>query len=121
MAARRDLEFMLRHAGSNWVTGGCFFDRETELQALDRRVRDACARDGFLSDESVKDLVGLLRRSHSAPRDAFRNLLRVLDHEGYLATESGGHSFVSGPVEDWWRKGHVAVARPSRSRAPAKM
>ena len=112
---------MLRHAGSNWVTGDRFFDRETELQALDRRVRDACTRDGFLSDESVKQLVGLLRRSYSAPRDAFRNLLRVLDHEGYLAAESRGRPFVSGPVEGWWRKGHVAVAGPYRSRAPAKM
>ena len=32
-------EFMLRQAGSNWVTGDRFFDRETELQALERRVR----------------------------------------------------------------------------------
>ena len=33
------IDFMLRQAGSNWVTGDRFFDRETELQALERRVR----------------------------------------------------------------------------------
>ncbi len=31
---------MLRKGGSNWVEGDRFFDRETELEALEERVRD---------------------------------------------------------------------------------
>ncbi len=31
---------MLRHAGSNWVDGDRFFDRESELRALEQRVRN---------------------------------------------------------------------------------
>ena len=31
---------MIRKGGSNWVDGGNFFDRETELEALEERVRE---------------------------------------------------------------------------------
>ena len=31
---------MLRHAGSNWVDGDRVFDRESELRALEQRVRN---------------------------------------------------------------------------------
>lgn len=31
---------MLRKGGSNWVEGDRFFDRESELEALEERVRD---------------------------------------------------------------------------------
>lgn len=39
MLERRSINFMLRQAGSNWVVGDRFFDRESELEALERRVR----------------------------------------------------------------------------------
>lgn len=84
-------------------------------------LTDACAHDGFLNDESIRQFVRLLRRSHSAPQDAIRNVLRVLEHDGYLARESGGYRFVSGLVEDWWRKSHLFGAGAFSSRAPAKL
>ena len=66
----------------------------------------AGAHDGFLRDESVKRLVRLLRGSHADSANAVRNVLRVLEHDGYLATRDGGYRFVSGLLEDWWRKSH---------------
>ncbi len=34
---------------------------------------------------------------------AVDHVLRVLQHDGYLACRDGGYRFVSGLVEDWWR------------------
>lgn len=68
----------------------------------------ACARAGFLPDESVKRLVGSLPGSHADSTNDVRNVLRVLEHDGYLAREHGGYRFVSGLLEDWWCKSHGA-------------
>ena len=33
-----------------------------------------------------------------------KGVLNVLEHDGYLTRGDDGYRFVSGLVEDWWRK-----------------
>lgn len=48
------------------------------------------------------------------------DVLRVLEHDGYLEPYGDGYRFVSGLLEDWWRARHerhfVPIARRSDSR-----
>ena len=64
----------------------------------------ACTHGGFLHDEFVKPWVRPLSGSHANFLDAVRNVLRVLEHDGYQAMEEGGYRFVSGLLEGWWRQ-----------------
>ena len=34
---------------------------------------------------------------------ALVDVLRVLEHDGYLASDGSGYRFVSRLIEDWWR------------------
>lgn len=81
----------------------------------------ACTHDGFLRDESVKQCVSSLPGLHFDSANRVRNVLRVLEHDGYLARGDGGYRFVSGLLEDWWRKSHAGgfdsfLGRPSLER-----
>ena len=42
------------------------------------------------------------------PRSTVSDVLRVLEHDGYLHVIDGGYGFVSGLLEDWWRRRHCA-------------
>ena len=48
------------------------------------------------------------------------DVLRVLEHDGYLEAHGDGYRFVSGLLEDWWRARHerhfVPIARRSDSQ-----
>ena len=46
--------------------------------------------------------------SLNLPRSTVSDVLRVLEHDGYLHTTDGGNGFVSGLLEDWWRRRHCA-------------
>lgn len=50
------------------------------------------------------------RAEHSLglPMSAVSNVLSVLEHDGYLRALDGGYEFVSGLLEDWWRRRHCA-------------
>ena len=60
-------------------------------------------------------------------RDYFRNraagtvpiedVLRVLEHDGYLEAQQDGYHFVSGLLEDWWRARHGRHFVPVAQRA----
>ena len=38
--------------------------------------------------------------------DAQKEVLEVLEHDGYLTLEQKGYAFVSSLVRDWWRARH---------------
>ena len=81
-------------------------------------LTEAAVGGGFLPD----DAVGLYReyfeaRNAEAKRDviAVEEVLRQLEHDGYLERRDEGFRFVSGLLEDWWHARHgryfVPVAR----------
>lgn len=51
------------------------------------------------------------------PRSTVSDVLTVLEHDGYLQAQNGGYGFVSGLLEDWWRRRHCAhyVSRAGRA------
>ena len=70
-------------------------------------LTDAAVHGGRLSDDSL----GRYRARFAAPPDSdpaggFSNVMETLRHDGYLARTDGGHRFVSGWLEDWWRARH---------------
>ena len=67
------MKTQLKKAGTNWVDGDRFFDREAELEALRERVRD-----------STHTLLTAQRRMGKT--SLVRELLRRLDDEGDFAT-----------------------------------
>ena len=44
------------------------------------------------------------------------DVLRVLEHDGYLARQDDGYRFVSGLLEDWWRIRHGGWWRARQNR-----
>lgn len=51
------------------------------------------------------------------PRSTVSDVLSVLEHDGYLRSLDGGYGFVSGLLEDWWKRRHcvhyVSLADPA--------
>ena len=69
-------------------------------------LTDASVQGGILHDDSIRRLANLVSTSHGDSSQAVRDVLRVLEHDGYLAKHPDGYSFVSGLVQDWWLKSH---------------
>ncbi len=44
------------------------------------------------------------------------DVLRVLEHDGYLERHGDGYRFVSGLLEDWWRARHGGHFVPIEGR-----
>ena len=80
-------------------------------------LTDASVHGGILYDESIRRLANLVSTFHGDSSQAVRDVLRVLEHDGYLAKHSDGYSFVSGLVQDWWRKSHAAPFVPPAVRS----
>ena len=76
----------LRKAGSNWVDGDRFFDRETELEALRERVEDG-----------THTLLTAQRRMGKT--SLVRELLRRLDEEGTFETVFVDLEAANGPED----------------------
>ena len=49
-----------------------------------------------------------------------RNVLHVLEHDGYLERSDDGYRFVSALLEDWWRARHGRHFVPIAEREPSK-
>ena len=64
-------------------------------------LTEAAANDGRLHDDAID------RRRESlaagAGADPVGDILRTLEHDGYLERQDDGYRFVSGLLEDWWR------------------
>lgn len=72
-------------------------------------LTEAAVGGGAISDEKVllyrqrEKTVETGAREQSAPVE---DVLRVLEHDGYLERQVGGYRFLSGLLEDWWRGRH---------------
>jgi len=66
-------------------------------------LTEAAVTDGRLTDDSIRryETYRSVLSTESATR--IRDVLHVLEHDGYLARHDDGYRFVSGLVEDWWR------------------
>lgn len=66
-------------------------------------LTQAAVSDGRLSDASIGhyEAYSAVLSEEAAAR--IRDVLHVLEHDGYLARDGDGYRFVSGLVEDWWR------------------
>ena len=89
-------------------------DYRTALELL----TEAAIGDGLLRDDIVDRYRACLDVPEGDAADrsaAVGDVLRLLEHDGYLERQDGGYRFVSGLLEDWWRARHgrhfVSVAR----------
>lgn len=80
-------------------------------------LTDASVHEGMLHDESIKRLANSVTTSHGDSSQAVRFVLRMLEHDGYLARHADGYRFVSGLMQDWWRKTHGAGFVPPAVRS----
>ena len=94
---------------------------QMDLQHYEGRLGTVLGRAGYpvalemLTETAVKgrldgDTVNRYR-DHFASRNedaapSVEDVLHVLEHDGYLERRDGGHRFVSGLLEDWWRGRH---------------
>ena len=58
---------------------------------------------GHLDNDTVKRYRAHFRSRTEAADPSVEDVLHVLEHDGYLERHEGGHRFVSGLLEDWWR------------------
>ncbi len=76
---------------------------ELYLMALDLLTEAAVV--GILSQEAAQ----IIAQEHASldgalrPKDAMREILSVLEHDGYLQPSEIGYGFVSKLVKDWWQ------------------
>ena len=78
-------------------------------------LTEAAVDGGLLTPDSIeKYRIG----DWSGPRDSdsIDDVLYTLEHDGYLAADSGGYRFVSGLLEDWWKARHGAYFTPIERR-----
>ena len=84
-------------------------------------LTEAAVNDGVLQRGAIDRYSEHFRvwavADHPVPID---DVLRVLEHDGYLEPRGDEYRFVSGLLEDWWRARHgrsfVAVERRSGSQ-----
>lgn len=73
-------------------------------------LTEAAVGDGLLSDDTISRyreyLQGGSRDEAEAGPVPLEDVLRVLEHDGYLERHGDGYRFVSGLLEDWWRARH---------------
>ena len=80
-------------------------------------LTDAAVHDGRLSDDALERYhARFAAPPDSGPAGGVSNVMETLRHDGYLARTSGGHRFVSGWLEDWWRARHGAGFVPACER-----
>ncbi len=77
-------------------------------------LTEAAVSDGLLSGDTIgryrEYLQGGPQEEEEKEAEAdpvpVEDVLRVLEHDGYLERQGDGYRFVSGLLEDWWRARH---------------
>ena len=72
-------------------------------------LTEAAANDGRLRDDAIDRHRESLAAGAGA--DPVGDILRTLEHDGYLERQDDGYRFVSGLLEDWWRVRYGRSAR----------
>ena len=85
-------------------------------------LTEAAVNGGVLEHGAIERRRGYFRSRAAVVPVPIEDVLRVLEHDGYLEAQQDGYRFVSGLLEDWWRARHgrhfVSVAqRAARSGA----
>ena len=68
-------------------------------------LTEAAANRGVLKHGAI-DRYRDYFRNRAAGTVPIEDVLRVLEHDGYLEAQQDGYRFVSGLLEDWWRARH---------------
>ena len=66
-------------------------------------LTEAATRDGVLKRKAIDRFRDYFRARAAAESVSIEDVLRVLEHDGYLEARKSGYRFVSGLLEDWWR------------------
>ena len=73
-------------------------------------LTEAAVSDGLLSGDTIgryrEYVQGGSRGEAESDPVPVEDILRVLEHDGYLERHGDGYRFVSGLLEDWWRARH---------------
>ncbi|MCY3745462.1 MAG: ATP-binding protein [Acidobacteria bacterium] len=72
-------------------------------------LTEAAVADGWLRREAIEAysrFFGARVREGAGGPVSIDHLLRLLEHDGYLARNGDDYRFVSGLLEDWWRARH---------------
>ena len=130
----------MQSSTGRWVSGNDFFDRESEIQILETRVRNgnhtlltgqrrmgktSIARELGQQLEAdgwvflFTDVEGATDPEDAAGRIA--DALDVLVHDGYLDGGDSGYRFLSNLLKDWWsarfRDHHRPLVEPESRTA----
>ena len=79
-------------------------------------LTEAAVCDGVLSRDSIDRFGAYFRARAAADPVPIEDVLRVLEHDGYLEPRGDGYGFVSGLLEDWWRARHGRYFVPIAQR-----
>ena len=76
-------------------------------------LTEAAVNDGQLNSGAINQYYEYFQAE--ANPVSIKDILSVLEHDGYLARQGANYRFVSGLLEDWWRARHgrhfVPIAR----------
>lgn len=67
-------------------------------------LTEAAVNRGYLDNESIEGYMSYYHTPEREGRVLIIDMLRMLEHDGYLSKAPGGYRFVSGLIEDWWRE-----------------
>lgn len=67
-------------------------------------LTEASVSDGWLTDRALRLYEEYRSVVYDDSSAAIKEVLHVLEHDGYLTRGDDGYRFVSGLVEEWWRK-----------------
>ena len=74
-------------------------------------LTEAAVDGGRLRGDAIDRHRGSLADGDGADPPSVDDVLRVLEHDGYLERQGDGYRFVSGLLEDWWRVRYGGTAR----------
>ena len=89
---------------------------EAYRDALDL-LTEAAMSDGMLRREAIDRFRDYFRARAGGAPVPIDDMLRVLEHDGYLEVWEDGYRFVSGLLQDWWRARHGRFFVPVGRRA----
>ena len=80
-------------------------------------LTQAAVRGGVLERDAIDRFGDYFRARATAEPVEIGDVLRVLEHDGYLEARGDGYRFVSGLLEDWWLARHGQHFVPVERRA----